>query len=547
MSAQTVCRNCGGGLGKNALADLCPKCLLKLGLAAVLREEGEVEATASSPAAAQFTPPTPAQLAGVFPQVEILELIGSGGMGAVYKARQASLDRIVALKILRPDLVADRAFADRFLREGRTLGKLNHPNIVSIHDLGKSGGYFFILMEYVDGTTLRRLIHDGSVAPGNALRLVTEICEALQYAHDQGIVHRDVKPENILIDRRGRVKMADFGLAKVLGAAGPGDLTESRQVMGTYKYMAPEQLEGARDIDHRADIYSLGVVFYELLTGELPLGRFDPPSKRAGLDARLDEIVLRALEKEPRRRYQQAEEVKSKVETVSRGPEPPRPEPPRPEPQPARAPRPRFRPHAAAAKLGAMRRGIDDAILDFAAGASWSDAFPIRCLLLPLIALIAWGLIVDQDAFGPGILATFGLAGFALIAWAVRSWRSRRQPPPELDEYDEIDRRLRSLGSLLRNLGILVIASCVMFGMISHARFDLLSVIAVVLAAMYCAAGVSLMRLRRPSMLLVLAAAVPVTPAAILGIPLAITTLRFLARPKVREFFSEPSPEPITV
>jgi serine/threonine protein kinase len=149
---------------------------------------------------------------------------------------------------------------------------------------------------------------------------VPQICEALQYAHDQGVVHRDIKPENILLDKRGQVKIADFGLAKLLGQeAADSALTGSRQVMGTPHYMAPEQMEKPLAVDHRADIYSLGVVFYEMLTGELPLGRFAPPSQRVHVDVRLDEVVFRALEKEPERRYQHASEVKTEVESITTG------------------------------------------------------------------------------------------------------------------------------------------------------------------------------------------------------------------------------------
>ena len=174
-------------------------------------------------------------------------------------------------------------------------------------------------MEYVDGVNLRQAIQSGGVDPKEALAIVPQICDALQFAHDEGIVHRDIKPENILVDKRGRVKIADFGLAKLLGRS-PGDvaLTATQQVMGTLRYMAPEQMDGTKAVDHRADIYSLGVVFYELLTGELPIGRFAPPSKKVEIDVRLDEVVLRALENEPERRYQHASEVKTDVEDITR-------------------------------------------------------------------------------------------------------------------------------------------------------------------------------------------------------------------------------------
>src|SRR5205823_9198418 len=146
---------------------------------------------------------------------------------------------------------------------------------------------------------------------------VPQVCDALQYAHDQGVVHRDIKPENILLDKTGRVKIADFGLARLVGADSTSQrLTQSREVMGTPHYMAPEQVEKPQDVDHRADIYSLGVVFYEMLTGELPLGRFAAPSMKAGVDGRLDQIIFRALEREPEERYQRISEVKTDVEAL---------------------------------------------------------------------------------------------------------------------------------------------------------------------------------------------------------------------------------------
>jgi hypothetical protein len=282
--------------------------------------EGPGTTTPHSPGPA-FVPPRPEDLAPLFPQLEILELLGHGGMGVVYKARQVRLDRLVALKILPPELGRDPAFAERFAREARALAKLTHPRIVGVHDFGESGGLFYLLMEFVDGVNLRGLLRRGRLTPEEALRIVPQVCEALQYAHEEGVVHRDIKPENILLDRRGNVKIADFGLAKLLGMITPDSaLTGSRQVIGTLRYMAPEQMERPLAVDHRADIYSLGVVFYEMLTGELPMGRFDPPSKKVAVDVRLDEVVLRALEKEPERRYQHVSEVKTEVESISSPP-----------------------------------------------------------------------------------------------------------------------------------------------------------------------------------------------------------------------------------
>jgi tRNA A-37 threonylcarbamoyl transferase component Bud32 len=292
--------------------------LLERAMAAGLHSGRDASLSPSS-----FALPTPDELAGHFPQLEIVALLGRGGMGAVYKARQKGLDRLVALKILPSEVARDPAFAERFAREARVLARLRHPGIVMVHDLGQSGSLYYFLMEYVDGSNLRQVLEAGQLEPAQALAIVPQICAALQYAHDAGVVHRDIKPENILLDPEGRVKIADFGLAKLLGQERPDvTLTNTHQVMGTLRYMAPEQLDGSRSVDHRADIYALGVVFYELLTGEVPAGRFDPPSQKVEIDVRLDDVVFRALAREPDRRYQHASEVKTDVEAIASRDEP---------------------------------------------------------------------------------------------------------------------------------------------------------------------------------------------------------------------------------
>lgn len=320
MSSTPTCPACGAALPAGALGGLCPACLLR---------EGGSHDSATEAGSPGFQAPTIEDVARLFPQLEIIELLGKGGMGAVYKARQPALDRFVALKLLPSRLGAGPASAERFNREARALARLNHPHIVAVYDFGQVsvanpaatggvGAYQYFLMECVDGLNLRQLQRRGRLAPREALAIVPQLCDALQYAHDEGIVHRDIKPENVLVDRRGRVKIADFGLAKLLDApAADARLTVEGQVMGTPHYMAPEQVEHPRDVDHRADIFSLGVVFYELLTGELPLGKFPPPSRKVQVDVRLDDVVLRALEKEPERRYQRVGEVKSAVETIT--------------------------------------------------------------------------------------------------------------------------------------------------------------------------------------------------------------------------------------
>ena len=359
------CPQCGATLPKGGLAGLCPACLMQQGVAAD---------TATRSEAKPFVPPPVEEVARLFPQLEILGFLGKGGMGAVYKARQPALDRLVALKILPAQTAPDPGFAERFTREARALARLSHPNIVAVHEFGQvtqsSAGvppasppgvppgsvsataevptpppppalpYF--IMEFVDGVNLRQLQRAGRLSPRKALQIVPQICDALQYAHDEGVVHRDIKPENVLIDRKGRVKIADFGLAKIMkggdgsprcpaddsqtaearatGPSVPTYATEAGQVMGTPHYMAPEQIEHPQDVDHRADIYSLGVVFYEMLTGELPLGKFQPPSRRVQVDVRLDEVVLHALEKEPERRYQQASQLSTDVQGITAAP-----------------------------------------------------------------------------------------------------------------------------------------------------------------------------------------------------------------------------------
>jgi len=336
MTEQNKCANCGLPLPSSAPGGLCPACLLKRGL-----ETNTAGYTDDAQPLARWTPPTVEQLSSLFPELDILQLIGRGGMGAVYKAREKQLDRQVALKILPAEIGRREAFAQRFAREAQSMARLSHPNIVTIHSFGRrsaaelagGGDLYFFIMEYVDGLSVRQLLDAGTISPKEALAIVPQICDALQYAHDRGIVHRDIKPENVLLNRAGQVKIADFGLAKLVGltapaasepAAGakaaPGETPTitlaGQEVLGTPFYMAPEQKEWPGEVDHRADIYSLGVVFYEMLTGELPKGKFEPPSRKVLIDVRLDEVVLRALEKEPERRYQQVSEVRTQVETI---------------------------------------------------------------------------------------------------------------------------------------------------------------------------------------------------------------------------------------
>jgi len=284
-----------------------------------------LQPTGTGDQAVQHATLTPEELAPHFPNLEIIECLGRGGMGVVYKARQKSLNRLVALKLLAPERADDPQFAARFEREAQALASLSHPHIVAVHDFGQAGGFYFLLMEFIDGVNLRQLLRAKRLTPKEALSIVPPVCEALQCAHDHGIVHRDIKPENLLIDKAGTVKIADFGIAKIIGneveGAALGDQAGSAAPasfqFGTPDYAAPEQHNASGTADHRADIYSLGVVLYEMLTGERPKDNIVPPSKRVQVDVRIDEIVLRALEKAPELRFQTAGDFQAQVETLA--------------------------------------------------------------------------------------------------------------------------------------------------------------------------------------------------------------------------------------
>ncbi len=225
MEPKKNCPNCNKPLDDQALQGLCPDCLLKAGWPTATEAESSGEG---------FSPPPLEELVQLFPKLEILELIGRGGMGAVFKARQPRLDRVVALKILPLKKDSDPGFAARFAREAQALAKLNHRNIVGVHDYGQVEGFHYFVMEYVDGLNLRQVQQAGTLAPGEALGIIPQICEALQFAHNAGVVHRDIKPENVLLDQKGQIKIADFGLAKIMGKERSNfTLTEPNHVMGT--------------------------------------------------------------------------------------------------------------------------------------------------------------------------------------------------------------------------------------------------------------------------------------------------------------------------
>ena len=270
--------------------------------------------------------PTGAPHAATVPGYELIELLGKGGMGEVWRARQTSLGRMVAVKLLPPRFAKDREFVARFDKEAQALASLSHPGVVQIIDRGQAGEHYYFAMELVPGINLREMMGAGRLPVRDAARIGMQIARAIDYAHEMKVVHRDLKPENIMVDARGHVKIADFGLAGMKGNERDISLTATAVAMGTVNYMAPEQRRDAKNVDPRADLYSLGVLLYEMFTGEVPLGRFKLPSQKVpGLDTRVDDIIAGLLETEPEARPQRANlvaEVLEQVIPASGGPTP---------------------------------------------------------------------------------------------------------------------------------------------------------------------------------------------------------------------------------
>lgn len=266
-----------------------------------------------------WNPPSPKALQAELPQFEIAEIIGRGGMGAVYRARQPALDRLVAIKVLPAEVAEDDSFAIRFQSEARTLAQLQHPHVVTIHDFGQTdAGLWYFVMEYVSGGDLGALIKKGPVPSARVVEIGGQITSALEFAHRHQVIHRDIKPANVLLTTEGHVKVADFGLAALASHAGNSDfrLTATGAVVGTPDYLAPEQRMGD-PVDARADLYSFGVLLYELLTGHLPLGTWEPPSRLVDSDPRLDGIIRRALRGDPDLRYGDAARMRADLAQIA--------------------------------------------------------------------------------------------------------------------------------------------------------------------------------------------------------------------------------------
>lgn len=289
---------------------LCPRCLL-LGIHNEVFDGGQDDEDQMSEGSLEDD-----ELAAELPSFDFEEHIGRGGASVVWKARERVLNRHVAIKFLR-NVSNDAKFVERFTREAHVMAQLNHPNIVTLFSFGRTrSNHCYLVMEMVDGVHLGELVSKGPLDVPDALSITYDVCIAVRHAHDAGFMHRDIKPGNVLIDRRARVKVGDFGLARMSRDTDTSRLTRHGWAVGTPHYIAPEQARGDGTEDHRADIYSIGVMLYQMLTGELPRGIFGSPSSKRKLDKRLDAIVMKALQEEPDKRYPNISELITDLQNV---------------------------------------------------------------------------------------------------------------------------------------------------------------------------------------------------------------------------------------
>ncbi|MFO1484725.1 MAG: bifunctional serine/threonine-protein kinase/formylglycine-generating enzyme family protein [Verrucomicrobiaceae bacterium] len=315
----TTCITCGTPLPGQMLGGKCPACLKKVALAEPTLPGDSVAQSRMTRRHAAWSPPSVEEVAALLPKgfYSVESFIGRGGMGAVYKGTQTVLKRPVAIKIMRQDQALDAEFRLRFLREAQMLARLSHPGIVNVIDCGEAGpDFLFIVMEFVDGANLMDVIRGGGVSEARALTIMKQVCEALQFAHAHGIVHRDIKPSNIILMRDGRIKLADFGLAAQMEPE-EGEEGDANQVGGTPAYAAPEQMRADGTVDQRADLYSLGVMIYQMLTGELPRGDWKPPSQAVAIDPAWDKIVSQALQPLPQDRLSAADAMQEMLSRIS--------------------------------------------------------------------------------------------------------------------------------------------------------------------------------------------------------------------------------------
>ena len=305
------CENCGRAVVADLAAGLCPNCLLRTAI-----ESGVGRALAPMLPKLRY-----------FGDYELLEEVARGGMGVVYRARQVSLERTVAVKMMRPGLLATEAEIQRFHTEAKTAAGLQHPNIVAIHEVGEFDGLHYFSMDFVEGPSLAELVHEKALSPGEAARYVQILAETVQYAHSRRILHRDLKPSNVLVDASGRPRITDFGLARPLDGDSGGSLGGA--VAGTPSYMAPEQAAGEqRRLGPATDVYALGAILYELLTGQPPFRGAtqmetvrmvlerepaSPHGLNSDISRELEAVCLRCLRKEPARRYGSAAELAAEL------------------------------------------------------------------------------------------------------------------------------------------------------------------------------------------------------------------------------------------
>jgi hypothetical protein len=317
MTTAPLCPHCRNPVPADAPQGLCLRCLLH----DVLSDSGEPDRARAE-----------AVLARRLEQYRLVRFAGRGGMGEVWILEHVALGRKAALKLLSPAVIATPGFAERFLREAKAMAELNHPHILALYDFGECDGEFFLVMEYADSNLRSKLEADARDWPhpfwrwcvDDVVRWFLPVCEAVQHVHDRGMIHRDLKPENLLwVD--DKLKLADFGLARsaaatdLLPASGPAPAgwTSAGHVLGTPDYMAPEQWKNPRDVDQRTDVYALGLILYEMLTGQRPRGHYPPPSTRARrTDRRLDDIVAKALASDPADRYPSAQRLRADLEAV---------------------------------------------------------------------------------------------------------------------------------------------------------------------------------------------------------------------------------------